>query len=59
MSNEELEILKEKLLYPKGVLVLLKDTNLFNEALDKAIEEIESTVNILNVQLDKPISANS
>jgi len=42
-SNKQ-AFLKEKLLFPRGVLVLLRETGLFNSLIDKAIEDMDSVL---------------
>ena len=41
LFNEDSENVREKLLFPRGVLSILKDTVLFGSLVDKAIEDLD------------------
>ena len=42
------EVLRDKLLFPRGVLILLKETELFGPMLDQAIEDIDAAMSLLD-----------
>ena len=46
-SKDLLALVKSQLEYPRGVLLLLKDTSLFGEPIQKALDELDSLVDEL------------
>ena len=43
-SKDLLALVKSQLEYPRGVLLLLKDTSLFGEPIQKALDELDMLV---------------
>ena len=52
-SKDLLALVKSQLEYPRGVLLLLKDTSLFGEPIQKALDELDMLIGELESREDK------
>lgn len=50
--------LKDKLLFPRGLLTLLNDTNLFGPLVEKAIEDIDFLIELSETGGERSKSAS-
>ncbi len=49
-------MLKEKLLYPKAVLELLRATRLFGPQIDEAIDDLDQLLRLIDPEEETPTS---
>ena len=51
--NYEIVRIKEKLLFARGILSLLQETELFNLSIDKAVKDIDDLIDAANESFKK------